>query len=71
MRQTNWDVVDGGIFKKAVDYAYKTSQTQCGFLLVSLTTKENQRKSNLHGKWDGKIAAACEEGAGESSEALK
>lgn len=50
MRQTSWDMLDGGIFKKAVDYAYKTSQTQCGFLFVSLTSKENQRKSNLHGK---------------------
>lgn len=34
-----------GIFKKALDSAYKTSQNQCRFLLVSLTTKENQRKS--------------------------
>lgn len=33
------------IFKKALDSAYKTSQNQCGFLLVSLTTKENQRKT--------------------------
>lgn len=33
------------IFKKALDSAYKTSQNQCRSLLISLTPKENQRKS--------------------------
>lgn len=70
MKQTSWDIVGGWDFKKALDFAYKTNQNQCGFLLVSLTTKENQRKSNLHGKGTGETGE-CEEKARKGSESLK
>lgn len=47
------------IFKEALYSAYKTSQNQGSFLLVHLTTKENQRKS------------ACVEGDMEKRESVR
>lgn len=59
-----------GIFKKALDSAYITSQNQCRFLLVSLTTKENQRKSaGMESEMEKK--EECEERAGKGNESLK
>ena len=64
-----------GFSRKALDSAYKTNQNQKPnqnpqFSLVSLTTKENHRKSSLCGKWNGK-RGEYEERDGKSNEWLK
>lgn len=59
-----------GIFKKALDSAYKTSQNQCRFLLVSLTTKENQRKSACMER-EMEKKESVRRGLGKGNESLK